>query len=91
MEKKGTLDDVDTKSRSRRVTSERKAEQADSKDQNEGAAAGEQPAAKNRRRRTGGDENGWMSSNNAGPGSRHTSAIPVPVEEDEPKDSQAVR
>ncbi len=89
MEKKSGSE---TEQRSRRKdVSERKAsDPAESKDQNEGS--GDQPAPKNRRRRqTGDDNNGWMTSGGSGNTSRHAAAVPVPVEEDEPKDSQATR
>lgn len=89
MEKKSSNDNVESRSRGRRDTSERKPDQADSKEQSEGG--GEAPVAKNRRRRAGGDENGWMTNNSAGPVSRHASIAAVPMEEDDPKDSQAVR
>lgn len=88
MEKKG-LDTVDNRRKERRDNSERKADQAEGKDQNEG---GDAPASKNRRKRATGEENGWMSMNKEGTGSRHAAAAEaVAAEEEEPRESHATR
>eukprot|EP00428_Durinskia_dybowskii_P085266 CAMPEP_0170428136 /NCGR_PEP_ID=MMETSP0117_2-20130122/39606_1 /TAXON_ID=400756 /ORGANISM="Durinskia baltica, Strain CSIRO CS-38" /LENGTH=248 /DNA_ID=CAMNT_0010687403 /DNA_START=62 /DNA_END=808 /DNA_ORIENTATION=- len=87
MEKKSGFDNSDSQQRSRRrETSERKGDEADSK----GNDGGDAPVPKNRRKRAGGDENGWMTSGGGTTGSRHAVAVPVPIEDDEPKDSQAI-
>lgn len=86
------------KKTSRRESSERKpVEQEDNKDDkydskpsDAGPAEGNAQPAKNRRKRAG-DEGGWMTSGGGGgTGGRHAT-LALPIEEDEPKESQAAR
>ena len=88
MEKKGSSDVNESRSK-RRETSERKADQADSKD--EAATTGDPPAVTKNRRKRASDENGWMTNTSEGTGSRHAVSVPVPVDDDEPKDSHTTR